>query len=206
MSLSIRDRKSAPILLALLGACLGLMLLAGTARAACNYPNAEQVFSEYADYAYYELAPDGGFEGGGTGWEFTGGAQLVTGSQTETLNDTPDQVELSLPFGASAISPRVCVDETTPQFRLMTINSGKKDTKLKIKVMYEFVKPDGKLETKNKDFEIRAANAWAPSEPLELKTDHEQERVARIAFTPKEKEGIWLIDDLYIDPWVNRIG
>lgn len=174
------------------------------AQAACSYPNAEQVFSEYGDNAYYELAPDGGLEGGGTGWEFTGGAELVAGSETGTLNDRADQVELKLPFGAVAISPRVCVDETTPQFRLMTINTGKKDTKLKIRVMYEFVKSDGKVGTQNKDFEIRAANVWAPTEPLELKTDREQERVARIVFTPKEKEGNWLIDDLYVDPFARH--
>ena len=202
MSLSIPAPRL--VLAVVAAAILGGFAFSASARAACNYPNAEQVFSQYGDNAYYELAPDGGLEGGGTGWEFTGAAALVRGDETSTLNDSPDQVELSIPSGATAISPRFCVDETTPHFRLMTINSGKKDTKLKVKVMYEFVKSDGKLETKNKDYEIRAANSWAPSEPLELKVDREQERVARIAFTPKEKEGVWLIDDLYIDPFARR--
>ena len=203
MSLSIRGWRIPQLALAALGAWLSLMIVAGTAHGACNYPNAEQVFSDYGDYAYYELAPDGGLEGGGTGWEFSGGAVLVTGDETGTFNDSADQVELSIPYGATAISPRFCVDQTTPHFRLMTINSGKKDAKLKVKVLYEYVK-DGKLETKDKGYEIRSAKTWGPSDPIELKTDREQERIARIAFTPKEKEGAWLIDDLYIDPFSRR--
>jgi hypothetical protein len=203
MPIFIRGWKISRIALAALGAWLGLMVLAAGAQAACNYPNAEQVFSKYGDNAYYELAPDGGLEGGGTGWELSGGAALVTGDETSAVNDTADQVELSIPFGATAISPRFCVDETTPHFRLMTINNGKQDTKLKVKVLYEFVK-DGKLQSKDKNYEIRAAKTWGPSESLELKTDHEQERVARIVFTPKEREGAWLIDDLYIDPFARR--
>ena len=31
-----------------------------------------------------------------------------------------------------------------------------------------------------------------------------QERVARISFTPQEKNGEWLVDDLYIDPFARR--
>ena len=34
----------------------------------CSYPAATQVFSQWKDQGYYELAPEGGFEGGGTGW------------------------------------------------------------------------------------------------------------------------------------------
>src|SRR3954454_15330177 len=119
MSLSNHGWRIPRITLAALGAWLALMIVASAAHAACNYPDAEQVFSEYGDYAYYELAPDGGLEGGGTGWTFTGGATLVTGDETSALNDESDQVELSVPYGATAISPRVCVDETTPSFRLM---------------------------------------------------------------------------------------
>jgi hypothetical protein len=191
------------VLAVVAAAVLGAFAFTASAQAACSYPNAEQVFSEYGDYAYYELAPDGGLEGGGTGWEFTAGAMLVTGDETSTLNDSSDQVELSIPYGATATSPRVCVDETTPHFRMMTINSGKKDTKLKVKVSYEYLK-DGELRTEKKNYEIRAAALWSPSEELELKADRGQERVARISFTPKEKEGIWLIDDLYIDPFARR--
>jgi hypothetical protein len=186
------------IAFAALGAWLGLMVVAAAAHASCNYPDAEQVFSEYGDNAYYELAPDGGLEGGGTGWTFTNGARLENGRETSVNSDAPNQVSASVPFGATAISPPVCVDATTPSFRLMTINSGKKDTKLKVKVIYE----TPKIETRTT--EIRASNIWGPTEALELRVDKYEERVARIAFTPKEKEGAWLIDDLYIDPFARR--
>jgi hypothetical protein len=203
MSPSIRGKKFIWIALAALGVWLALMIVAAAAHASCSYPNAEQVFAEYGDNAYYELAPDGGLEGGGTGWEFTGDAELITGDETSTEFDSADQVELSIPYGATAISPRFCVDETTPHFRLMTINSGKKDTRLKVRVLYEYLKDD-ELRTDSKNYDIRSASSWGPSQALELKTDHGQERVARISFTPKEREGAWLIDDLYIDPFARR--
>jgi len=201
MSFSISSPRQ--VLAVIAAAILGVFAFAASAQAACNYPNAEQVFSEYGDNAYYELAPDGGLEGGGSGWEFTGAANLVTGDETSTPNDEADQVELSIPYGATAISPRVFVHETTPHFRLMTINSGKKDTRLKVKVSYEYLK-DTELRTETRNYEIRAANIWAPSQEIELRADRGQERVARISFTPKEKEGVWLIDDLYIDPFARR--
>jgi hypothetical protein len=203
MSVSFSGYRTPRVLFALTALAIGLFASASAAQAACNYPNAEQVFSEYGDHAYYELAPDGGLEGGGSGWEFTGGAELVTGDETRTPNDSADQVELSIPYGATATSPKVCVDETTPHFRMMTINSGKQDTKLKVKVSYEYLK-DRDLRTETRNYEIRAAGFWAPSQEIELRADRGQERVARISFTPKEKEGIWLIDDLYIDPFARR--
>jgi hypothetical protein len=203
MSVNVPRFPLVRFLLATATVVLGVAAFSSVAQAACSYPDAEQVFSEYGDNAYYELAPDGGLEGGGTGWEFTGAAKLVTGDQTSTVSDSADQVELSIPYGSTAISPRVCVDETTPHFRMMTINSGKKDTRLKVKVSYEFLK-DRELRTETRNYEIRATNLWAPSDEIELRADRGQERIARISFTPKEKEGIWLIDDLYIDPFARR--
>ena len=43
------------------------------------------MFTQWGDDGYYELAPDGGFEKGGTGWDFSGGAKIVAGNESEYL-------------------------------------------------------------------------------------------------------------------------
>ena len=60
------------------------MAFASSSQAACTYPKAEQVFSQWGDEGNYELAPDGGFEAGGSGLGFSGGAALVAEMRTPT--------------------------------------------------------------------------------------------------------------------------
>jgi hypothetical protein len=173
--------------------------LASSAQAACSYPDAEQVFAKWGDSDYYELAPDGGFEEGGNGWEFSGGAELVDGNEDHFLNDPADDTSLRIPYGGVATSPMVCVDDTTPRFRLMALNAGDDGSKLYVKVTYVY--PD---ETRVKVADVRAEDDWEPTEALKLDTRNSQEVAARISFSPKDDEGDWLIDDLYIDPFTRR--
>jgi hypothetical protein len=200
MSLSLSGFRIPRTALALALAAFGALLLTSSAKAACNYPEASQVFSQWNDNAYYQLAPDGGLEEGGSGWTFSGGAGLIEGNESYYLNGGDDDTALDLPYGGVATSPKVCVDDTTPQFRLMVLNGGKKDTRLKVSVIYEM--PNNKNELKG--FDVRAWGDWQPSDAVKLETKNHEERVARISFTPKEKEGDWLIDDLYIDPFARR--
>src|SRR4051812_25998797 len=105
-----------PRLLAAASVLAGLIAVsAGQAQAKtykpsnCSYPAASQVFASWKDQGYYELAPDGGLENGGTGWTLAGGAALVEANEEHFLNGTEDNTAISLPFGASATSPPVCV-------------------------------------------------------------------------------------------------
>ncbi len=189
----------AALVLALVGAFVALSGFASAAQAACTYPDAEQVFSKWGDTNYYELAPDGGFEEGGTGWDFSGGAALVAGNEDHFLNDAADNTSLSIPHGGIATSPKVCVDQYTPLFRLMALNAGDDGSKLYVKVTYYF--SDG---TKVKTNDVRAEDEWEPTEALRLETKDSLEVAARISFSPKDASGDWLIDDLYIDPFTRR--
>jgi hypothetical protein len=198
MSITVTRFPIMRCLLAAVAAVLGIAAFSSAAQAACNYPDAEQVFSKWGDSGYYELAPDGGFEEGGNGWSFTGGAQLVAGNETEYLNGAEDETSLSLPYRGMATSPRVCVDANTPVFRLMALNGGAEQAKLRVIITYE----TPVLKTHNT--EIRADDEWEPTEPLQFDIDGAQERVARISFTPREGTGDWFVDDLYIDPFARR--
>jgi hypothetical protein len=198
MSISFGGYRTLRVLLAVTGLAIGLCAFSSAAQAACNYPDAEQVFTKWGDDGYYELAPDGGFEKGGNGWSFSGGAHLVAGNETEYLNGEEDQTSLSLPYKGTATSPRVCVDANTPLFRLMTLNDGSEQAKLRVTVDYDGPK------AKSRQMQVRADDEWEPTEPLQFDLDGEQERVARISFTPQEKNGEWLVDDVYIDPFSRR--
>ena len=199
MSISITRNPILRFLLALVGLVVGFAAISSAAQAACSYPDAEQVFAKWGDTRYYELAPDGGFEEGGNGWSFSGGAALVNGNETEFLNGEEDEFSLSLPYGSTATSPRVCIDEETPVFRLMALNGGELNAKLRVTVTYEVAR--GKTERTS---DVRAEDEWAPTPPLRLDVDSTTEKVARISFQPWDTKGEWLIDDLYIDPFSRR--
>jgi hypothetical protein len=135
MSLSLNGYRIPRMLFATALALLGVAAFSSAAQA-CSYPDAEQVFSRWKDSSYYELVPDGGFEGGGAGWTFEGGAGVVSGNESEFLTSPNDQYSLDLPYGGVATSPLVCVDATTPSFRLMAVNSGDRHSKLQVTVTY----------------------------------------------------------------------
>jgi hypothetical protein len=202
MSLSSHSLDGFSIRRLLIGgilALVGFLACASAAQAACAYPDAEQVFAAWQDEGYYQLAPDGGLEEGGNGWTLAGGAALVAGNETSYLNSPNDAFSLSIPFGGSATSPRVCVDANTPAFRLMTVNSGAESSKLRVTVIYELT-----TGTKTRNSDVRAEDEWEPTKPLQLDVDGEVERVARISFAPRDEKGTWQVDDLYIDPFARH--
>ena len=185
------------VLAVVAAAILGSLALTAGAQAACSYPDAEQVFSKWGDPRFYELAPDGGLEEGGTGWDLAGGAALVAENEDSYLNDAADETSLSIPYGGSATSPTVCVDDTTPVFRLMARNAGDEKSKLIVTVTY--------LDSeKSRTDDVRADDGWEPTEAMKLETKGTVERAARISFAPKDEKGAWQVDDLFIDPFSRR--
>jgi hypothetical protein len=198
MSTAFPKHRPALLTVAMILAALGLAVYASAAQAACSYPDAAQVFAPWKDKGWYQLAPEGGLEGGGNGWTFEGGATLVADPEDRNHDGVQEDTAVRLPFGASATSPPVCVDETTPNFRVMLRNFGDKDAKLRVRVTYE-----GTAEpVKARDTDVRAEreDEWVPSRSLKLETKKE-ERVARITFTSQDPEGEYLVDDLYVDPF-----
>jgi hypothetical protein len=166
----------------------------------CSYPSVGKAFSAWGDQNYYELAPDGGFEGGGVGWTLSGGARLAQANEDRFLNGPEDNKAVLLPYGASATSPPICVDETTPSFRAMTKNIGEKGAKLHITINYIVAGGTKIMQTDAPP----ADKGWAATPPLQLQTEGEAERVARITFTSYERKAEYLVDDIYVDPFARR--
>ncbi|MEX2107596.1 MAG: hypothetical protein WD827_01765 [Solirubrobacterales bacterium] len=190
----------------LASAVLMLAILAGSAQAACPYSGAEQVFKPWGDQRNYVLAPDGGFEAGGSGWTLSQGAQAVDGNESYYLNDATDSSSLALPAGSSAGSPPICMSLDTPVFRLLARNTGDPTSRLRVDAVYKLL---GLVRTKV-GATITAGSSWAPSQPISTVLGLSTivgtliPSAIQIRFTPLDAKGDWQVDDLYIDPWARR--
>jgi hypothetical protein len=186
----------------LITALLALAVFAGSAQA-CSYSGAKTVFGPWGDQRNYVLAPDGGFEAGGSGWQLNRGAAVVEGNESYYLNNAGDSRSLFLPARSSAVSPPVCMAIDTPSFRLVARNSGDPSSQLRVEAVYKLL---GLVRTKTTGT-LRAGSTWAPTQSvstvLTLSTVVGTliPSAIEIRFTPLDSSGRWQVDDVYIDPF-----
>jgi hypothetical protein len=177
-------------------------LLGGLLSANCN-SSGSQVFAQWADYANYFLAPNGGFENGSTGWSLGGGASVVSGNEPFYASGGHS---LSLPSGSTATSPTTCIGAGDLFVRMFGADRGGTDSGLHVRVVWY-----GLL---NKVLGISDFNTYAPgsdwSPTDKLRSGGGSIAIsllpivgstsARVQLTPFGSGSRWLIDDLYIDP------
>jgi hypothetical protein len=89
---------------------LAALLFAAPAAQACPDQPLSRPFTPWLDFAQYQLAPDGSFDSGAAGWTLDG-ASVSGGS-------------LSLPAGASAVTPPICITLQHPTLRFFTRGTG----------------------------------------------------------------------------------
>jgi hypothetical protein len=186
-------------------ALLSLAVFAGTAQA-CSYTGAEQVFSRWGDLHSYVLGPDGGFEGGGSGWSLTGGAKAVRGNETYYLNDAGDSRSLSLPGGSGAVSPPICMSIDTPVLRMVARNGGDPSSRLRVEAVYSLL---GVLRT-NVVNDVAAGPSWKPTQELSVVLGLSTivgtviPSSIEVRIRPLDDLGQWRIDDFYVDPFARH--
>ena len=193
------------LIITIVTALLGLAIFAGSAQA-CSSTGAKQAFSQWGDRHSYVLAPDGGFEGGGQGWRFSGGAKVVSGNESFNLNSSSDSKSLALPAGSSAVSPPICMAIDTPTFRMVARNTGDPTSQLRVTASYTLL---GLLQTRTVGT-ITAGSAWTPTAPqstlLTLSTIVGTliPSSIEVHITPLDSKGNWQVDDLYVDPFARH--
>jgi hypothetical protein len=74
-----------------------------------------QPFAQFGDDAWYTGVPGGSFEAAGPAWSLTGGAKVVAGNEPWYVGGGTRS--LSLPAGATATSPAMCVGLGEPTLR-----------------------------------------------------------------------------------------
>ena len=157
---------------------------------ACNLSPLSQPFTPWLDPAWYELAPDGDFES--SGWQLTGGARRVAGSDSFAATGTSGAWSLSLPAGATAQSAATCVDAAYPTIRFFTSGIGL----VAVSVDYGGLNLPAGVAV--------AAGGWQPS--LLSLTDSAlvaatSDGSAQVSLRFTTLLGNVRVDDVFVDPW-----
>ena len=175
---------------ALIGPLLALVLLFAApaiARADCPAQPLDHTFLPWLDAAWYEAAPDGGLENGGAGWTLAGGAAVVDGNNPYQ----PGASALSLPAGASATTPPMCVDLAHPTVRFFT--RGGSGPLVVTAVFRDALGNEDELPVGT----ALASPSWAPSAIMPVLGNLLSSQVS-FRFTSL---GDWRVDDVFVDPY-----
>ena len=192
-SLRAADPTRMRSLLATAAASLALAAGASPASAAitttCPDQASAPVFSPWLDPSDYFLAPDGGFEHSADGWSLDG-ASVVDGNDPFALSG-PGTHSLSLPSGASATSPSVCVGLEHPTFRYVFRKaSGTPLSTLRVSAVF----PSGVAVPVGT---VTGSSSWSPS-PVTLIGANLL--VDAVSFRFTATSGGWQVDDVHVDP------
>jgi hypothetical protein len=163
----------------------------------CPGQTFSQPFTSLGDYNYYTLVPGSAFNNPPEGWEFHGGASVVS----STLPGGENGAALDLPSGSVAVSAPVCVTSTYPTARLYTLD-GEGGAGVTVSVSYVH----SKSETSPKQvayIQNAQSGSWAASEAFnvrpKLANKGEEEREVRFVFAAGG--GDVHIYGLYVDPY-----
>jgi hypothetical protein len=162
-------------------------------------------FAQFGDRAPYYGFSNNGFESGLSGWSapFAGVAK-----DNEPWNVNGDgRYSLALPPGATATSPSFCINLLDPAIRMFA-KSSSANGDLRVQVIFRGL--TGNLTGILNVGSLNASDhegAWAPTAriasllALPLGT-----RSAQIRITSTASRGLWLVDDVFVDPCIGRLG
>jgi hypothetical protein len=161
---------------------------------ACPSPTGKP-FAPWSDYANYAFSPDGGFEGGASGWSLSG-ARVVSGNETFYVHSNYDSRSLSLPAGASATSPPMCISLLSGKMRFVT--RGDSGSKVKVQIIYRGLLSSvlGILDGGT----YSAGGNWKPSPEVGMLGGVLPLLTASVQFKFTAVNGDALLDDVYLDP------
>jgi hypothetical protein len=179
----------------LLAGAFAALALAAPANAATCAGKTSRPFSPWGDFNLYELAPNGTLEST-NGWTLTGGAKLVKGSEPFAVTGRLGQYSLSIPTGATATSPAMCIDEARPTFRFFGRAAQGASASLRAEAIVERPSQYAALGS------VSGSTAWAPVAPMDtgaagLLIGGKGNVAVRLRFSAT---GDWQIDDLFVDP------
>jgi hypothetical protein len=175
---------------ALIGPLLAFALLLvapALARADCAAQPLARTFLPWHDAAWYQAAPDGGLEAGGAGWTLADGAAVASGNDPYE----PGESALSLPAGASATTPPMCVDLAHPTLRFFA--RGGSGALVVTALFRDALGGQHELPVGA----LAVGGDWAPSPVLAIVGNLLSSQVA-FRFV---SAGDWQVDDVYVDPY-----
>lgn len=158
-----------------------------------------KAFAAWNDPADYRLTPGGDFESGGAGWVLAGGAAVVSGGSPFAPTGTKGASALSLPAGASATSPVVCMQPGSPVARFFAVTEGGGSS---ASLRVELLDASGDAKSAGN---IPALASWDATRRFSVaqgrvlaagRSGTAALRVRLIA----ESGATWRVDDVFVDP------
>jgi hypothetical protein len=192
-------RVRAIVVLGLVGGTIAMAVGAAPASAglglACPSPTSVP-FAGWKDYANYAFSPDGGFEGGGAGWSLAGGARVVSGNESFYVHGKTDRLSLSLPAGASATSPPMCISLFSSKMRFLA--RGNSGSKIKVQIVYRGLLSSllGILDGGT----ISPSGSWNASPAVGMLGGTLPLLTASVSFRFTAVGAAASVDDVYLDP------
>jgi hypothetical protein len=161
---------------------------------ACPSPTSTP-FAPWSDYANYAFSPDGGFEGGATGWSLSG-ARVVPGNESFDLHSNSDSRSLSLPEGASATSPLMCISLLSGKMRFVA--RGDNGAKVRVQIIYRGLLSSvlGVLDGGT----YSVGGGWKPSPEVGMLGGVLPLLTTGVQFKFTASNGAVFLDDVYLDP------
>jgi len=158
-----------------------------------------QPFLRWLDPDTYVAVPGGSFENTAPAFALAGGAKIVGGNEPWSMGGK----SLSLPAGASALSPAMCVGVFYPTIRMFATNSGSPASALRVDVLYT---SKSGVTSSLLAGRFYANGTWQPSPILTfLSSAFGQLNGIYVNFKlTVEGSGNWKVDDLLVDPVKHR--
>ena len=192
---------------------VALTLLGGGASAdaaaggKCGARALSQPFLPWLDPFDYFLLPNGGLEGGAS-WALGGGARVVSGNEPFYASGKSDGRSLLIPSGGWARSPSTCADFDEPTVRFFVRNTGAVLSTLAVAARVRTTVLGLSLETTLPLGVVPGtAQTWQPSLPIVFALSTDQllgATTVDFRFEPLGPGGQWQVDDVFVDPFVDR--
>jgi hypothetical protein len=143
------------------------MVPAVSQAAPCERGEGEQPFLDWHDQASYFLVSGGDFESDTTGWTLADGAEVVSGGSP--FREQSSASSLSLPAGASATTPAICVRKGDPVARIFMRSTDlglKGRDGLRVEILY--LNADGDVRKVKRAGWLNGGDEWDASRRFSL--------------------------------------
>lgn len=166
-----------------------------------------KTFLPWLDLADYTALSDGDFETGARGWSTTDGASVASGNEPWRVGGSNDSKSLSLPAGAAATSPAICVGITHPTIRFFAkrrTGGMLSSASLRVDVLFETA--DGDVVS----LPIGAATnggSWQPTAAMVVVANLLPllpGEMTPVSFRFTAEGADFSIDDVWVDPYSRR--
>jgi len=156
----------------------------------------------FGDTASYVFAPGGSFEAGAPGWSLKG-SSVRSGNESYFVGSTRDSHSLYIPPTSNPVSAPICVDASTPTFRLFAKQASSKWAEMNINVLWTDASGASHVSSAGG---LSATSHWTLSQVYDLGTmlplwQPGSTLSVRLQFVPASGGGPVAVDDVLIDPY-----